>query len=523
MANMIARRWSLGVLRVTLDEAPETPAVTCEVVINEGPKRKVRLRRQFPIWSFGEVDPVGRSRVRELDLAVPSELVDDLADWVRGGADNRAVLWIHLVKPYGVLGAVPWEGMEAAIGIPVLRLPDVLPDQRPPRGSIDIAVCAAAQQHKGDLPLVEVASEIMDAADSLTEVPPTPYRTGPEPRATWEMDRSPPYYREVRVHFFVDQVTAEQLTGHFSRSRSERDLFTAQWAVHEWDPTREADLGTPAGRRPRGTARAENRWLAWIQDAARKQSFDVLHFVCHGYVTGQGDQGVLALPVSPAEADFQAASHVTATEVLNAAQTVGAFAVGFSSLHGNYSVSGMRLVADAVGANRAGPVFMYDHMHGDGNDLRYAYQMVLGYADQLVGGPILYGKLPGEPRFDFNRSSLFYVQPDLVMVNNDDGEGREGGQGYGVALWSPAVADIEEAFPSVTPTISEVGADARTAPPWASVLARYVDEKRSDLTPLRAAQRAGNLDQDGQAYMEGVEKALKHLNGVLTRYSEDTQ
>lgn len=499
MAVEIARLWSLGVLRVTLDEAPKDPTVTCEVVINEGPQRKVRFRRRFRIWSFGEVDPIGRYRLRELDLAVPSELVDDLAVWVRGGADNRAVLWIHLVKPYGVLGAVPWEQMEAAIGIPVLRLPDVLPDQSPPLGPIDIAVCAAAEQHKGDLPLIEVASEIMDAADSL---------------------------RKARVHFFVDQVTAEQLTGHLRRLSSSRGQFTTEWTVHEWDPTREADLGTPLGRHPRATARAENRWLAWIQDAARKQSFDVLHFVCHGYVTGQGDQGVLALPVSPAEADFQAASHVTATEVLNTAQTVGAFAVGFSSLRGNYSVSGMRLVADAVGANRAGPVFMSDHAVGrvrrvplwrrDGdNDLRYAYQLVLGYADRL---PEYRSPFPsGAPQFDLNRSSLlFYVQPDLVKVR------APAWPSYGVTLKSPAVADIEAEFPSLTAEVTAAGGDARNPPPWASVLARYVDEKRSDLTPLRAAQRAGNLDQDDRAYMEGVERALKHLDSVLTRYSEDT-
>jgi hypothetical protein len=471
MAVLIAHRWSLGVLRVTLDEAPAVPTVTCEVVINEGSQTKVRLHRQFPIWAFGVSDSVDRFRGRELDLSVPSELVADLASWVHGGADNRAVLWIHLVKPYSVLGAVPWEKMETSIGIPILRLPDLLPDQAPPEGSIDIAVCAAALRRKGDLPLVEVASEILDAAGSLDD---------------------------ARVHFFVDQKIVEQLSDRLGATAG---APVANWTVHEWDPTRGADLGNPPRSGRRTASRADNRWLAWIQDAARKQSFDILHFVCHGYVTGQGDQGVLALPVSPAEADFKSASHVTAADVLNAARKVGAFAVGFSSLPGNYSTSGMRLVADAVGANRAGPVFMYDHRHGEVEQLSYAYKLVLGHAPW---------EYPEDP------SLLFYLQPDLVLV--DKARAREDEE-YGVSLESSVVADVEASFPSLTRAVTQA-AGAANPPPWASVLARYVDEKRSDLTALMAAQQAGTLDSERQAYMEGVEQALKHLDGIVTRHTE---
>ena len=211
---------------------------------------------------------------------------------------------------------------------------------------------------------------------------------------------------------------------------------------------------------------------------------------------------MLSLPVSPAEVDFQAASHVTGADVLEAARTVGAFAVGFSSLRGNYSTSGMRLVADAVGANRAGPVFMYDHLQGDGGELAYAYQLVLCRVTRF------------HPN---NASLLFYLQPDLVRVDKQKAEQRAD---YGVALDSPAAAAVESAFPSLTPAVTGA-ARAENPPPWAAVLARYVDEKRSDLTALRVEQRAGRLDRDSQAYMEGVERALRHLDDVLTRHSRD--
>lgn len=468
MAVLIAQRWSLGVLRVTLDEAPEVPTVTCEVIINDGPQHEIRLRRQLPIWSFGVEDTLDRDRARELHLSVPPELVADLAGWVRGGMDDRAVLWIHLVKPYGVLGAVPWEQMQASIGIPVLRLPDVLPDQAPPGGTVDIAVCAVALERKGELPLLEVASQIMVAAGSLSD---------------------------VRVHFFVDQQTAEELTDRLGAETR----WIPKWSVHRWDPAREADTST-APRRHRREERAANRWLAWIQDAARGQSFDVLHFACHGYVTGRGDRGVLALPVSPEVADFQAASHVAATDVLDTARAVGAFAVGFSSLPGNYSTSGMRLVADAVGANRAGPVFMYDHLQGEGPELEYAYQLILGR------------KLDFYPE---NASLLFYLQPDLVRL--DKQRAREE-PNYGVTFESTAAAEVEGAFPSLTPVVTR-GAGAENPPPWASVLARFVDEKRSDLKALKAEQSAGTLDEERRAYLEGVEQALRHLDDVVTRHT----
>ena len=226
MAPLIQRRWSLGMLRVTLDEAPEVPTVTCEVVINEGSTPKVSLHRELPLRAFGMDDSLERRRARELRLSVPPELVADVAEWVHGGADARAVLWIHLVKPYSILGGVPWEQMQATIGIPVLRLPDVFPDQLPPQGRLDIAVCAATLEAKGELPLLDVARQIVQAAGSLGD---------------------------VRVHFFVDEPTAVQLTTHLGS----RPTGTAAWIVHHWDPAREADTVT-SPRSRRREARAAN-------------------------------------------------------------------------------------------------------------------------------------------------------------------------------------------------------------------------------------------------------------------------
>ncbi|GAB90147.1 hypothetical protein [Gordonia rhizosphera] len=469
MAELIAQRWSLGVLRVTLDESPQEPIVTCEVVVNDGTEHRVSLRLDLQLTSFGFEDHVGRPRSREPQLVVPPELVAQLADWVKGGADNRAVLWIHLVKPYSVLGGVPWEEMQVDIGVPVLRLPDVLPDQRPPRGTIDIAVCAAVVEAKGDLPLLLATRQIVRAADSLGD---------------------------ARVHFFVDEATAAQLADDIKTWPP----TSAEPIVHRWEPAADGDaVGSSRSRRRVGVP---NRWLAWIQDAAGKQNFDVLHFVCHSFVTGQGDQGVLSLPRSPSEVDFITASHVTPADVLDVARTVGAFAVGFSSLPGNFSPTGMRLMADAVGANRAGPVFMYDYTQpggdlGDTRELEYAYQLVLGR----------------RPESSLERRLLFYLQPDLVSV---DEERAEHTIDYGVALQSVAATDVESKFQSVTPEVSEA-----ELPPWATVMARYVDEKRSDLAALMTQQRAGTLDQEGQAYMEGVEEALKHLDDVLARHTTD--
>lgn len=186
MADAIARQWSLGVLQVELNVNRDPPSVRCQIVVNEAGDRRIALVvDDVPLSEFGvprffnEVMPSSRSqetplassystaRVRDLDLHVPARITSAVGTWVKGGADDRAVLWLHLVKPYDVLGGVPWEEMRESIGIPVLRLPDVLPDQAAPSGRVDIAMYASAPQVKGSLPLADSALAVFEAAQTL--------------------------------------------------------------------------------------------------------------------------------------------------------------------------------------------------------------------------------------------------------------------------------------------------------------------------------------------------------------------
>lgn len=142
MADAIARQWSLGVLQVELNVNRDPPSVRCQIVVNEAGDRRIALVvDDVPLSEFGvprffnEVMPSSRSqetplassystaRVRDLDLHVPARITSAVGTWVKGGADDRAVLWLHLVKPYDVLGGVPWEEMAGVDRDPRLASP----------------------------------------------------------------------------------------------------------------------------------------------------------------------------------------------------------------------------------------------------------------------------------------------------------------------------------------------------------------------------------------------------------------
>lgn len=92
-------------------------------------------------------------------LRLPAELPDSLAEAVAAtGASAPEPLWLHLVKPYGMLGIAGWEqALTATLNRPVFRLPDFL--ARPCEFE-DVLECAILWDH----PLDAVDPAMLDAA-----------------------------------------------------------------------------------------------------------------------------------------------------------------------------------------------------------------------------------------------------------------------------------------------------------------------------------------------------------------------
>src|SRR5262245_44920436 len=117
MAILLQRKYSLPVVRITLVELEAAPAVRVELVLNIEGQPQVDGEETLGLDLFGFTDDTER---RDPQLSVPQELADWVGGWVLNVLQPDDVLWLHLVKPYGELGAVPWERhLQPAVHIPL--------------------------------------------------------------------------------------------------------------------------------------------------------------------------------------------------------------------------------------------------------------------------------------------------------------------------------------------------------------------------------------------------------------------
>ena len=100
-------------------------------------------------------------------------------------------------------------------------------------------------------------------------------------------------------------------------------------------------------------------WLRSILDEMRGTTVEAVHFVTHGYVTG--DQPAIAVAESPTRNDDRLWARFIGPGQLTACLTqLGAWSVGFSSPPANFSRMGLRELADNIARQRPGPVIYHD-------------------------------------------------------------------------------------------------------------------------------------------------------------------
>jgi hypothetical protein len=473
MAEALARRWSLGVLRVELDVERAVPEVVCGLQVSRGDKRVTVRERRVELRDFGAFDLEGRSRVRELEVGLPQDLIEDVATWV-GEAQQQPrvgeaqqqhpILWVWLVKPYGPLGAVPWEQLWPTAGIPVLRLPDVLPDSRPPTSTIDVAICASGPRVKGPSPVAQTVPQVMRSVSVIGH--------------------------PVRFHVFADSGSHGMLIG-------EIDHLGIDVEVYDWNE----DMATPPARSSREARRRPepmNPWLSWMAQSVRKRSFDFVQFVSHGYLLG--DEGTLALSRDPD--DIDAVTHIGAAQLLDFLPKVGAYGVVFTSTEQNYSLSGLRILADSIGSRRAGPVMLHDVASRDpdevSHEVSHGYRLMLGkeaVADAPEAG-----------------SLMMYVQPEVVLTHKEEKDAREGE--YGISF---AVPDEGESLDFTPPEDVEQfkrSAMGEDSPAWASAMSRFIEQKQAELRTY--VSEAGATSD--QPYVRGMTDAIDELTEIAKQH-----
>jgi hypothetical protein len=357
MADLLQLAYSLPVVRISLSHLDDEPAVRIQLVINREGEREVSQDRVEPMTRFGFAKDIERS-TRSSQLDVPLPLAEWIGAWLHerlvrhAGGDTPPALWIHLVKPYGMLGGVPWERrLQPACRIPVVRLPDVLPPAERPATTYDVALCATVPNEYGGSSVVRmlphVASEIA--------------------RGVGE---------RLRLHVFTDTAASDLVLEELNQR------LAGNVVVH---------------RVPRGldsynahTAPAfESAWLRWIREAMAGRVLDAVHFIAHGCALGT--DGALLTSLSPTH-DGRVFPYALQAAQLRAFLTaVGAVTAGFSAPPDNTSPYGLLRLVDDLGSLKAGPVLLDDAGSTPNRDvLARTYRLVsAGEPDEAPADPAL--------------------------------------------------------------------------------------------------------------------------------------
>lgn len=456
MAMRLKREHELLSLRVGLLPAPDGTKVMC--VLERGDHGNLKQIKDwvFEPEAFGIPQRVGQRNAAE-GFRVPSELTEGVKSAVAGQHAPDGVLWLHLQRPYGYLGAVPWEILSAPTNLVILRLPDVLaPPPREAPDGLDLALCASSPVAKGQIELVRaVANFLQDASAGMR--------------------------RRVRVHVFADRAVLGTLRAVVPQGK------TPNLAVTIHDPADAASYQAPDPDRdvPDQVRRVTNPWLLWIRDAMQGRSLDVAHFIGHGYVSQE--RGAIALAESPTRnTDTRWARFVGYAELNAFLNQVGAWSVAFTTPKEGREDVGMRLLADQFGQQRPGSVLHHsEHLDEDWSGLMHAYAF-------------LYAAAPATPRA--HNGIMMYCQPSRIAR---------------AEVVPPDWYDDSDAGRIVRAALN---LDTQGTPGWLAASQRYL-EQRAFQVKRDFSRTTDAVATDRSSQYGDLQATLGELQGIVARFS----
>ncbi|MCA3586123.1 hypothetical protein [Phenylobacterium sp.] len=351
MAYFLKERHHLLALRITRPSLDQSGKVVLELQRIEHGVNTLGNRWEVSASELGAAGVIGPSNLGFVNL--PPGVLTPLTEIVEQTAEDDEPLWLHLVKPYGVLGALDWEGaLTPHLNRAVLRVPDFLERPRENRNTLTVALICDLPS---DEPRFDLAREAQYVASEILQASPRP---------------------DTTVHIFASRVWADRIAASLPAS--------SPVLVH----TPQAD---PDGR--------PLTWMRWIEAALGGQSVDLIHFLAHGYMVEQSP--ALALTKSPDTAEKErAALFVGSDDIALTLTRTGAWACGFSIPPDASSGAAVRYLADNVAQARPGPVFCHTLTGGSSPALeewtRFLFSPWPGRAPQGVDG-------------------FAYCQPDLVF------------------------------------------------------------------------------------------------------------
>lgn len=481
MAEMIATTHGLTTLRVGVRPHGTRMAAAAELVSYA--QGSAELLHTWWLSSTELALPTRMPAHWSPTSQLPPDFVGELGYRLeRLGLASGLPLWLHLVKPYGFLGAVDWEGaLAGALQRPLLRLPDFLERPRENRAVLDVALVCSEP----------VSEARLDPPQLLVDIAQAVLHGSRRERTT--------------IHLFADEQYFHTLKGRFANE--------PRVAVH--DPAGARAHGIQERGRVGGSELGDlhSPWLLWIRDSMQGRSLDTVHFVAHGFLADQ--RPAVALAESPlSNRDRGDARYVGVGELAAFLTQTGAWSAMFSSPPGNYSEAGLRLLADTLAQTRPGPVLYHRLKTGLGPD------------PQLQA---LYGFLyaPNPSPVPAQRDWFAYCQPSIV--ENLD---LASPQRLAVTALDVNAGLFESAAVPLSPPLtrgtrrggSRGDAASRGQPPaaatptpvaesnlpsWVSAAQRYVEQTAQQL------QRRDERDSTTSAVSSEVERTLQKLQAVV--------
>lgn len=403
------------------------------------------------------LDPA--SRVPDELFKLPRNVLDVLAEQLDGlgpaSSQPENAVWLELPPPRGYLYLLPWEQLLAPLERPVLRLPNYTVRPHAPSTILEVALCASA-------PVAKSAFDTVGAMLQLARV--------------W-LDKAG---HDVRLHLFTDMFGFDELRERVAELGPHVVAHDPQQAQGHENPERASRIGT--------STTVSNPWLLWIADALGGRALDVIHFVAHGYLSG--DRGAVALAGSPLlNTDRSWSRFVGAAEMSGFMARVGAWSLLLSGPNGNNSGAGLRQLADTIAMNSPGIAATHE-LGIDPHSGQLAELLQLVYAR---GG----GERPSMPGI------TCWVHPQFVEFPAEEQESQ-------LLTYDGRSSLVKEAT-------QEVLAGDYT-PSWVASGTRYLENLQARWLPESTDQA---VDADAVAALESVSSLLeKHSLRHLDERSE---
>lgn len=496
MAVYLKRKHHLLALKTSLGREGREWMVQLELETHAGPAPETlasfRLSTQalgLPRYFEAESSPV---------FTIPPEITAELSTQIKKlQLEPSHPLWLHLVKPYGYLGIVPWEDLLVpALQRPVLRLPDFLEPARERRDTLDVAICCSVPLSEPSFSIPQVLGDVAAAILSGS------------PRL------------RTQIHVFPDLDSFEPLHATFANE--------PRVSVH--DPSEAARYlqAQDANATPDAARTVTSPWLQWMRDAMQGKSLDTVHFVCHGYFSDE--RASLTVTECPATSqNRRTARFLSVAETAAFLNQTGAWSLVCTAPPNNYSDAGLRYFVDTLAQVRPGPALFHDLKRDPGlMALRNAYGFLFALMPrEAVAGPIFMYCQPAlvdtqipTPVADQSTAGIVSLNAELFSMAAPAVDEPPAPQAKGPGRKSAAKRAGKTPAPAPAPAPAAPDVSA-AVPNWLASAQRYVEEQVQE-AQRRDATSSRTPNDRGRRNASLIAETLTDVQNIIRDFAQTT-